>query len=317
MADLSIRQGDTAPALTWPLTDSNGDPLDLTGATTVTFVMRTLTAASAAVNAACTIVGNPTQGLVTYQWQAGDTATAGLFMGEFHVTQTDGTHITSPAGGYVEISIEQNLTTPGGATIVSLTDVKEHLKIPPSNRQVDAKLIRYITGSARIIEGIVGPVLQRSVTEWHDGGTNAVVLRQRPTVSITSVTEWRGPVPYVLTAVADPGHGTTYSYLWEPENNRIVRRTAGGGTITFPGLAQSVQVIYVTGRAAVPEDIRFGTLELIRTNWIAHQQQGLGHGGQVGLGNDDDAPTQPMLGFFVPNSVREILAPSKRAPSIA
>jgi hypothetical protein len=74
-----------------------------------------------------------------------------------------------------------------------------------------------------------------------------------------------------------------YSATFEPPS-RIVRRGPGGSSFPFaPGL-ESIHVTYVTGRTSVP---------------------------------DNAEPGVQILGFFVPNRVRELLAPSRKAPGIA
>jgi hypothetical protein len=75
-------------------------------------------------------------------------------------------------------------------------------------------------------------------------------------------------------------------------------------------------VNYTAGYAAVPQNVRLGTLELLRVNWQQTQQGGRPQYGSGGFGADDLVGYQ-VLGYFVPNRVRELLAPSRRAPSIA
>ena len=57
---------------------------------------------------------------------------------------------------------------------------------------------------------------------------------------------------------------------------------------------------------------RAGTLELLRVNYQTTQMTGRGFQA-IADGNDNGPP----LGFFVPRRVRELLAPNRRAPSIA
>ena len=62
------------------------------------------------------------------------------------MTFSGGTVMTFPTDGYIEINIEENLTTPGGARLVSLGEIKDHLNIPAADRTRDAKLLRMLAG---------------------------------------------------------------------------------------------------------------------------------------------------------------------------
>lgn len=313
-ADLTIRQGDTSPALSWQVVDAAGVDVNLVGAS-VTWVMRQLTSTVASVNQSAVIVDGPS-GRVQYQWQPSDTATAGLFTGEWHVRLGNGQTFTSPPTGYLEVSVEENLVTPGGATIVSLGEVKDYLRLPSSDRSSDAKLIRFVRAATPVVEGIVGAVTARTWDEWYDGGQSSIRLRHRPVLAVTACTMYLGAAGYPMTVVADPSAGSIYSVMLDGDG-RLTRRTSGGGQDSFPAGADSVHVVYQVGRAPVPENIREGTLELLRVNYQRTQEAGRPQIGGGGGGADDEVgPTVPM-GFMVPGRVREFLAPHKRHPSVA
>ena len=312
VADFVIYQGDTSPAFTATITDPTGAVVNLTGAT-VKFVMRALTAVSPTTNLAATIT-DAVNGKVSYTPTATDTATAGTYMVQWHITSSGGVLSTYPTDGYQELIIEENLTTPGGARLVSLFDVKDHLRIPSTDRTRDARLVRMIDAIAPVVEGITGPMLQRIYqNETYDGGAWFISLKHRPVVSVASVVEYRGPIPYTLTQVPTPDLGTIYSYMFEPPG-RIVRRTVGGGITPFPPGADAVFVTYTAGWVTIPNNVREGALELIRINF---QQTELG--GRPAWGTDvaDTMAGQQMLGFYVPNRVKELLAANRRHPSLA
>lgn len=108
MADYAIKQGDTLPPLIATLLQGIGTPQDLTGCT-VTFRMETLAGQTIVNEGACTIVGLPTAGTVQYAWGPTDTAAAGLYEGEFHVTFAGGAKATFPTLGTITIEIEARL----------------------------------------------------------------------------------------------------------------------------------------------------------------------------------------------------------------
>jgi hypothetical protein len=80
MADLVIKAGDTYPALVTTL-EENGGPLDLTGAVTIT--MRMASSSVSMTDLVCSVVGDPTNGVVEYEWEPGDTDTPGTYKVDF------------------------------------------------------------------------------------------------------------------------------------------------------------------------------------------------------------------------------------------
>ena len=100
------KAGDTAPALRIELTD--GDPPVAVALTTATEIrLRT----SGAVTLDRVVTGDA-NGLITYQWQAGDTDQAGTVRAEVRVTAADGRKQTFPPDGYLTIVIQPNLAAP-------------------------------------------------------------------------------------------------------------------------------------------------------------------------------------------------------------
>lgn len=109
MSTHQIKQNDTSPAIQAALTDASGTAIDLTGALATRFHMRLPGASSAKVDAAATVVGAATLGVVRYDWSTGDTDTAGLYEAEFEVTYADGTVETFPNSGYILVNINGDL----------------------------------------------------------------------------------------------------------------------------------------------------------------------------------------------------------------
>ncbi len=315
MADFVCKQGDTTPVFTATIVDNSGNVVNLTGAT-VTFVSRSLQAANTTTNAAATIVA-PTAGTVSYTPTAYDTAVAGRYMVEWHYTLAGGATGTYPVDGYQELTVEENLTTPGGQYLVSLNEVKDHLRIANSDHSHDYRLREMIYSAGPIVEGITGPILQRKYeNETYDGGVWFISLMHRPVLSVESVVEYRGPIAYNLTQVPTPDLGTIYSYMFEPPG-RIVRRTVGGGSTPFPPGADAVFVSYTAGMQTVPANVVEATKELIRVNFQRTDVGGRpAFNGGVSYGGEDDVPTAPAMGFLVPGRVREMLEPNRRHPSV-
>jgi len=102
-----IKEGDTSPALRYTLAPA---PIDLTGAT-ARFSMRVRGQITPMINrVAATIVSPTTGGVVQYDWQAGDTATAGFYDAEFEVTYADASVETFPNRGFIPVLIDGDIS---------------------------------------------------------------------------------------------------------------------------------------------------------------------------------------------------------------
>lgn len=324
MPDLLIRQGDTLPALDQSITDSTGKVLDLTGCT-VEFVMRAATAIAPTVSAAASIT-DASLGLVSYAWGPDDTASAGIYAGIFRVTTTSsGATYTYPNDGYLEISIEQNLSSSGGQTIVTLGEARDHINIKTTDKADDAKLLRFINGATPVVESICGPILVTQYDEWHSGGQTFIMVNRRPSntygttpvFEVQAISEYSGPIEWPLALITSPDQGQTYSAMVDPSvMGKIVRRSAGGGVQGFPIGPETVHVVYTAGQSCVPENVRQGTLELVRIRF-QRTQRGRPRAGGGTYVADDNQPGSEIMGFYVPNEVREMMVPNRRFPALA
>jgi len=108
-AKFITKQNDTTPPIEVVLTDANGFPVNLTGATVV-FNMRVQPGGAVKVSgSAATIVGTATNGRVRYNLTASDRDTADVYEGEFQVTFAGGEIQTFPANGYIIIDIQDDI----------------------------------------------------------------------------------------------------------------------------------------------------------------------------------------------------------------
>lgn len=108
----SIKNGDTAPAYVVDLqedVDTTPVAIDLTDASSVTLKMRTTGTTGAPDLTAAMDVTTAASGRCTYEWQAGDTATAGTYDVEFEIAWSDGTVETVPNSGYLTIIVTDDL----------------------------------------------------------------------------------------------------------------------------------------------------------------------------------------------------------------
>jgi hypothetical protein len=321
--DYIIKQGDTNPTFSDTLTYSDGTAVDLTSAS-VKFVMRGQPATVATTNATATIGSPATSGKVSYQPVATDTATPGRYMGNWVVTFTGGSIMTFPTDGYLSIIVEENLTTPGSVQLlVSVADAKDYLNIPATDRTRDAKLLTFIEGVRPLIEAITGPIIPTAYDEWYDGGQVFITLRHRPHVgygtspllTVQAISEYNGPIEWPLSIISSPDQGQLYSAQVDVWLGRIVRRTAGGGVQAFPSMPQSVHVVYTSGQNIVPWNVQEATKEYLREQF-QDTQQGQGLRNQASI-MDDEIAQHAFIGFALSGRVTQMLAPTRRAPSLA
>lgn len=104
MSTFEIKRGDTSPALVYALSPS----VNLAAATVV-FNMTGRTGAAPIARAPAAVVGDPADGVVSYSWQADDTAQTGRYRGEFEVTYADGAIETFPNTGFIDILVHADL----------------------------------------------------------------------------------------------------------------------------------------------------------------------------------------------------------------
>jgi hypothetical protein len=105
-----VKQGDSYGYVTEQLLDEKLDPVDLTAIIELGFYMRERGAAPIVADTAHTeVLGDPTEGIVRYQWQAGDLDTAGEFQFEWRVTFSTDQVQTFPSNGYNTIDVVRNL----------------------------------------------------------------------------------------------------------------------------------------------------------------------------------------------------------------
>lgn len=93
--DFNIKRNDTLPAVSASLLDPDGNGVDLAGAT-VSFVYRLSTEArSTAVSGSAAIVDS-NNGVVRFDWTAGDTDVPGIYFAEFQIVFGSGDVLTVP-----------------------------------------------------------------------------------------------------------------------------------------------------------------------------------------------------------------------------
>lgn len=104
MADVQLVQGDTRPAIEGLLTKTRtGDPLDLTNASEVRFQMRKDDDERYTVDGVASIIGEPEEGAVRYEWQENDLRNPGDYIAQWQITWSDDTVQTTTPANTIEI----------------------------------------------------------------------------------------------------------------------------------------------------------------------------------------------------------------------
>lgn len=116
-----VTKGSYGRAWAVQILDETGSPVDLTGATSVTFSMAPRGGGARKIDDAAAVVGNgtytlpdgssqaftPTDGVVIYQPVAADVDTDGVFQGL--ISYTLGGPVIDPGRGYVQIHIQPTI----------------------------------------------------------------------------------------------------------------------------------------------------------------------------------------------------------------
>jgi hypothetical protein len=206
--------------------------------------------------------------------------------------------------------------------IVLLSDVQTHLNWSAAEETKYATPMgRFISAATPVIEEVTGPIVQRAFNQWYSGGYKQLILRRRPVVSITSVTETSGSTTWTLTdqPVTAPVDG--YGYTLNSDFGVLTRRSHGV-EMPFADGTDNINVQYVAGYCAdtahVPPNIAEAALELIRINWQPPQAGNVpSFGGSSGIDTLDMNDGIKVGGWFIPNRVLVLLRPGPKRIGIA
>lgn len=162
----------------------------------------------------------------------------------------------------------------------------------------------FISATTKVVERIVGAVVNRDIDEWLSGGSTMLKLSNAPVSSVTSVTEFNGATAVALTE--EPLDGDTidvYGFTVDNDHGVLVRRITSIEAPWASGL-YNVHVVYTAGRcadtASVPAEIERAALEIIRVNW--QPQQGGNRPAPA-----DQGPGKFVLDYFVSAKALQLL----------
>lgn len=115
-----IKQHSELPKLSLTLTDAESNPVDLTDATSVTFVMHLLGDATTSVVGAATVV-EPEAGQVEYAFTAANTQISGKYLATMKATFPSSQDRIFPYNGYYLIDIQPDLVEDASDADITLT----------------------------------------------------------------------------------------------------------------------------------------------------------------------------------------------------
>lgn len=258
MSHFQIKQGATGPTLRVTLYGSV-DPItkakiavNLTGAT-ITMRMKSKEGGPLVIsNGAVAIVGDPLDGTIEYDWQAGDTDTVGEYDVEWVVTYAGGDVQVFPIDGYTEVEIEAALGADTGPAIPALPDY-----CWPINEAACDELDTY-SASVRARAFALAGMTLRMLTVGQVGGC-PITVRPCSVACATSYGSYTGGVftPHINIAgawVNGCGCASSCNHL-------------GALQITMPGIVGRVDEIKIDGVVIPPTSYRIDNgRDIVRTD---------------------------------------------------
>lgn len=222
----------------------------------------------------------------------------GQYSADVPVTAAGNWLITWSASGAVVGKDEyQFFVQPPGFRIVSLTDAKVHINKTMTYTGDDNELRGYIDTAGELIESLAGPVVNRTVVEYHNGGNVQIFPRLWPVMSITSIVEsWPGGPNYTLNQMADLGVGgsTGFDFTFDPVTGAVTRRVQNW-EYPFPGGVNNIKLTYVAGRAQ-PWPAKYRMAALAEISWL-WRLFGTGRGaGRPSVGMNEETVAVPGFG---------------------
>lgn len=107
-ASFYIKQNDTAPSIEAVLLDSNGRVRSMANASAVRFHMKSEQGTVLVEDGVGSVV-NAAKGIVSYEWQSGDTSNTGIHNAEFEIEYTNGQIETFPNTGYIRVIVKDEI----------------------------------------------------------------------------------------------------------------------------------------------------------------------------------------------------------------
>lgn len=208
--------------------------------------------------------------------------------------------------------------------VLTLAEAKRILAAGALDTTDEDRIAAVVTGCSQRLDELVGPVVQRTVTdERHDGGRCAITFRQGPAAAVTSIVEIVRGTATTLTAeipgddVTTPVAGTylldDYDHADGVDVYRRAVRRSGWSDSTWRAGRRNIVVTYTAGRftatATVAERYKRAAGPML-INWY---QQYLDSASEV-IGGEYMVARRAFPGFAVPRATEQMLADQIRWP---
>ncbi|MGW6566444.1 hypothetical protein [Streptomyces sp. NPDC054975] len=183
--------------------------------------------------------------------------------------------------------------------LLTLAQAKATLALPASSTQYDDDLNAYNAALTEVIEGFVGPIDPRAVTELADARGQTLILLRTPALSLTT-----------FTPVGTGGSSVAVADLHLDGSSGAVSRLDGSDWHGGPWT-----VTYQAGRLTVPATFGVAARLLLQHWWRTRYGAARGN---AGSGEDFDVNEPvPGFGYAIPNRVLQLLEPYRRPPVVA
>lgn len=208
--------------------------------------------------------------------------------------------------------------------LVSLSEVRAHLRYPTTNTSDDVAIQGFINAASDVINAECGIVVPQRFDEYYDGGDYQIWLRNTPVITIELIEEGWGFINQILSYVQvnSPLSTNLFAYsIDEPAAGLVTRRSGGNVSTRFIAGQANVHITYTAGRDVIPGAIRLAALELIAHWWQGSQQRSMGTAGGAGTYDATNvdysrALNATPLNQGVPYRILELLKPFRRLPII-
>lgn len=137
-----------------------------------------------------------------------------------------------------------------------------------------------------------------------DTSTTAVLVDESPLVSVTQVQERENQSSSYVTLITENSNGSgKYEYIVDTALD-MVRRTTATGDKAFPKGRKAVKVMYKSGYASTPSDLKLACFDLIKYYLKDERKSGLTIAGAT-VRNEVSTTLRENIGF--PDHIKRIL----------
>ena len=137
-----------------------------------------------------------------------------------------------------------------------------------------------------------------------DTSTTAVLVDESPLVSVTQVQERENQSSSYVTLITENSNGSgKYEYIVDTALD-MVRRTTATGDKAFPRGRKAVKVVYRSGYASTPSDLKLACFDLIKYYLKDERKSGLTIAGAT-VRNEVSTTLRENIGF--PDHIKRIL----------